>query len=67
MKPNNLTLLVVLPGTMISINAQEKKLEYNVKKKCFGVSVMWWDVLFDTIPKKKLSAGNKLLNFYYKK
>jgi len=34
--------------------------------KCFGVSVMWWDVLFDTIPKKNLSAGNKILNFYYK-
>jgi hypothetical protein len=28
---------------------------------------MWWDVLFGTIPKKKLSAGNKILNFYYKK
>jgi hypothetical protein len=33
--------------------------------KCFGVSVMWWDVLFDTIPKKDLSGGNKILNFYY--
>jgi len=35
--------------------------------KCFGVSVMWWDILFDTIPKKNLCASNKLLNFYYKK
>ena len=32
MKPNTLTLLVVLLGTMISINAQEKKLEYNIKR-----------------------------------
>ena len=32
MKPNNLPLLVVLLGTMISINAQEKKLEYNIKR-----------------------------------
>lgn len=35
--------------------------------KCFGVSVMWWDILFDTMPKKKMSAGNKVLSFYYKK
>jgi len=35
--------------------------------KCFGVSVMWWDVLFDTIPKKNLSPANKVFNFYYKK
>ncbi len=32
MKANNLTLLVVLLGSMISINAQEKKLEYNIKR-----------------------------------
>ena len=35
--------------------------------KCFGVSVVWWDVLFDTIPKKQFSASNKIRNFYYKK
>ena len=35
--------------------------------KCFGVSVVWWDVLFGTTPKRNLSAGDKLLNFYYKK
>lgn len=35
--------------------------------KCFGVSVMWWDVLFGTSPTKKLSATNKILNFYYMK
>ena len=35
--------------------------------KCFGVTVMWWDILFGTIPKKNLSACNKILNFYYKK
>src|SRR5205809_2829204 len=35
--------------------------------KCFGVTVMWWDMLFGTIPKKNLSASNKILNFYYKK
>lgn len=35
--------------------------------KCFGVSVMWWDILFDTLPKHDFSAGNKLLNFYYTK
>ena len=32
MKANNLSLLVVLLGSMISINAQEKKLEYNIKR-----------------------------------
>ena len=32
MKANNLTLLIVLLGTMTSINAQEKKLEYNIKR-----------------------------------
>jgi hypothetical protein len=32
MKANNLMALVVLLGTMISINAQEKKLEYNIKR-----------------------------------
>jgi len=32
MKANNLTLLVALLTTMISINAQEKKLEYNIKR-----------------------------------
>ena len=34
--------------------------------KCFGVSVMWWDILFDTIPKKNMTAGKKVLSFYYK-
>lgn len=32
MKANNLSLLVVLLGTMISTNAQEKILEYNIKR-----------------------------------
>ena len=32
MKANNVTLLIVLLGTMTSINAQEKKLEYNIKR-----------------------------------
>ena len=32
MKANNLSLLVVLLGTMTSINAQQKKLEYNIKR-----------------------------------
>src|SRR5574339_603998 len=32
MKANNPTLLIVLLGTMISINAQEKKLEYQIKR-----------------------------------
>jgi sterol desaturase/sphingolipid hydroxylase (fatty acid hydroxylase superfamily) len=35
--------------------------------KCFGVTVMWWDILFGTIPTKHLSVSNKILNFYYKK
>lgn len=35
--------------------------------KCFGVSVIWWDVLFGTTPKKQFSASNKVINFYYKK
>lgn len=32
MKAHHLSLLVVLLSTMISINAQEKKLEYNIKR-----------------------------------
>ena len=35
--------------------------------KCFGVSVMWWDVLFGTAPKRKVATNNKILNFYYMK
>jgi sterol desaturase/sphingolipid hydroxylase (fatty acid hydroxylase superfamily) len=35
--------------------------------KCFGVSVMWWDALFGTMPTKHFSASNKLRDFYYKK
>jgi hypothetical protein len=35
--------------------------------KCFGVSVMWWDIVFGTIPKKNQSTSTKLLNFYYTK
>lgn len=35
--------------------------------KCFGVSVMWWDTLFGTNPRKQFSASNKIINFYYKK
>ena len=35
--------------------------------KCFGVSVIWWDVLFGTAPKKKPATNNKILNFYYMK
>ena len=37
------------------------------KDKCFGVSVMWWDVLFHTTPKKSLSVNNKILYLYYEK
>ena len=32
MKANNITLLVILLGTMTGINAQQKKLEYNIKR-----------------------------------
>ena len=35
--------------------------------KCFGVTVMWWDILFGTIPEKSLTVGNKIFNFYYKR
>jgi 4-hydroxysphinganine ceramide fatty acyl 2-hydroxylase len=35
--------------------------------KCFGVSVIWWDILFDTTPAKNLSVNNKMLDLYYKK
>lgn len=35
--------------------------------KCFGVSVMWWDALFGTMPTKHFSASSKLRDFYYKK
>ena len=35
--------------------------------KCFGVSVMWWDTLFGTNPRKQFSPSNKIRNFYYKK
>lgn len=35
--------------------------------KCFGVSVIWWDILFDTFPEKNISVNNRILYLYYKK
>ena len=37
------------------------------KDKCFGVSVIWWDILFDTTPEKKPAVNNNTLHLYYKK
>ncbi len=34
---------------------------------CHGISVVWWDFLFRTIPKKNLPISEKILAFYYKK
>lgn len=35
--------------------------------KCFGVSVIWWDILFDTFPEKNISLNARILCLYYKK
>jgi len=37
------------------------------KDKCFGVSVMWWDILFNTTPEKNPAVNNKILYVYYGK
>ncbi len=35
--------------------------------KCFGVTVTWWDHLFDTIPHQHKDITEKIKLFYYKK
>ncbi len=35
--------------------------------KCFGVTVTWWDHMFDTTPLKQREITEKIKNFYYKK
>lgn len=35
--------------------------------KCFGVTVTWWDHLFDTIPHQQKEITEKIKTFYYKK
>ena len=37
------------------------------RNKCFGVSVIWWDILFDTAPEEKPCINNETLYLYYKK
>lgn len=34
--------------------------------KCFGVTVTWWDHLFDTIPHQQKEITEKIKKFYYK-
>ena len=34
--------------------------------KCFGVTVTWWDHLFDTIPHQQNEITDKIKTFYYK-
>jgi sterol desaturase/sphingolipid hydroxylase (fatty acid hydroxylase superfamily) len=35
--------------------------------KCFGVTLTWWDHLFDTIPENEKKISNRILEFYYKR
>lgn len=35
--------------------------------KCFGVTVTWWDHLFDTIPHQQKEITERIETFYYKK
>jgi sterol desaturase/sphingolipid hydroxylase (fatty acid hydroxylase superfamily) len=35
--------------------------------KCFGVTVTWWDHLFDTIPHQQKEITDRIKTFYYKK
>ncbi len=35
--------------------------------KCFGVTVTWWDHLFDTIPHQQKEVTERIKDFYYKK
>lgn len=35
--------------------------------KCFGVTVTWWDHLFDTIPHQQKDITDRIKTFYYKK
>lgn len=34
--------------------------------KCFGVTVTWWDHLFDTIPHQQKEITERIKTFYYK-
>ena len=34
--------------------------------KCFGVTVTWWDHMFDTIPHEQKEITEKIKKFYYK-
>ena len=34
--------------------------------KCFGVTVTWWDHMFDTIPHKQRDITDRIKKFYYK-
>lgn len=35
--------------------------------KCFGISVTWWDYLFDTVPNDHIPISHKVLSFYFTK
>jgi sterol desaturase/sphingolipid hydroxylase (fatty acid hydroxylase superfamily) len=35
--------------------------------KCFGVTVTWWDHMFDTIPHEQKEITERIKKFYYKK
>lgn len=34
--------------------------------KCFGVTVTWWDHMFDTIPQQQREITDRIKKFYYK-
>lgn len=34
--------------------------------KCFGVTVTWWDHIFDTIPQQQREITDRIKKFYYK-
>lgn len=35
--------------------------------KCFGISVTWWDYLFDTVPNDHSTISHKVISFYFNK
>ncbi len=35
--------------------------------KCFGITITWWDYLFDTVPYQQKEITERIKTFYYKK
>ena len=34
---------------------------------CYGVSTGWWDIVFNTLPKKNRQIAERIVEFYYRK